>query len=101
MMHKKLVILTILVFVTLIIIIGGLYFVLNKNNHENSSEPITYVLKQHKNTIAVFIEGQNEPHITFDVAFNSLPFKDKELLIKGIYSRNLSEIMKHVEDYDG
>ena len=43
---------------------------------------------------------QTEPYITLDVSFNNLPFEDKELLIKGIRSNNLTEIMKHSEDYD-
>lgn len=100
-MCKKSIVAIALIIITLITIIGGLYYILNDNNKENSSEELIYVLKKHQNTIAVFIDGKNEPYITLDVAFNNLPFNDKELLVNGIYSKSLSEIMKYAEDYDG
>ena len=100
-MNKKSLFSVLLMIIFLIIIIIGIHSVLNKNNEENSSEPLTYVLKQHKNSIAVFIKGQNEPYLTLNVSFNNLPFEDKQLLINGIHSNDLSEIMKYAEDYDG
>lgn len=101
-MTKKLRFLIILFILTLIILImGGLYVFLNKQETENSSEPITYVLKKHNDTLAIFIDGESEPYKTLDVTFNNLPFLDKEQLIKGLYSNNLKEIMKYAEDYDG
>ena len=90
-----------LIVVVLITIMGILYFCLNKENHENSSEPLTYVLKKYNNTIAIFIEGEDFPFEILDVPYNNLPFSDKELLNKGIRSKSLEEIMKHAEDYDG
>ena len=100
-MRKKTIIALVLLIISFIFIIVGLYFILNKNNQENSSAPLTYVLKQHNKSIAVFIDGKDEPYLTLDVPFNNLPFEDKELLIKGIYSNSLNEIMKYAEDYDG
>lgn len=99
-MLKRYIIILILSAITFATIIGGLYYILNKEDNKNSSEPITYVLKKHNNSIAVFMNEQTEPYITLEVSFNNLPFEDKELLIKGIRSNNLTEIMKHAEDYD-
>jgi len=100
-MNKKLLLLIGLISFTLTIIIGSLYMTLNKKEPENSSSSVTYVLKKYNNTIAVFVVGEDSPYRVLDVAYNNLPFEDKELLNKGIYSESLSEIMKHAEDYDG
>ena len=103
-MTKKALIIVILASFTIsVIIMGSFYIFLNKSSNRTQKQSIstTYILKQYNNTLAIFKEGEKDPYKILDVPFNNLPFADKELLVKGIYSKNLGEIMKYAEDYDG
>ncbi len=63
--------------------------------------PVYYIVKQHNDRIAVFINGKDEPLQILDSPFvRDLPEYDQQILSKGIIVNNNEELLRVLEDYD-
>ena len=63
--------------------------------------PVFYIVKQHNDRIAVFVNGNNEPLQILDSPFvRDLPEYDRQMLSKGIIVETNEELLKILEDYD-
>lgn len=63
--------------------------------------PVYYIVKQHNDRIAVFINGKDEPLQILDSPFvRDLPEYDQQILSEGIIAKNNEELLKILEDYD-
>lgn len=63
--------------------------------------PVYYIVKQHNDRIAVFINGNDEPLQILDSPFvRDLPEYDQQILSKGIIVNNNEELLRVLEDYD-
>lgn len=77
-----------------------------KNNQSESPKraetpPVFYIVKQHNDRIAVFINGKDEPLQILDSPFvRDLPEYDQLILSEGIMVKNNEELLKILEDYD-
>lgn len=77
-----------------------------KNNQSESPKraetpPVFYIVKQHNDRIAVFINGKDEPLQILDSPFvRDLPEHDQLILSEGIMVKNNEELLKILEDYD-
>lgn len=58
-----------------------------------------YIIKEYNGRVAVFISTQQEPMREYDTYVNTLPDKDKELLMNGIVVMSDEELRDRIEDY--
>ena len=88
--------------ILIIFIVASLFSSSNsKENPSNNESYNSYILKEYNGKIAVFLGTNSKPLDIFDVEFSSLPYSDRQELIKGIKADDLKKIYQIAEDFDG
>lgn len=62
-------------------------------------EDYLYLLGTEAGRLAVFLRGEDEPQMVFDVPVRVLPEADQRLLAEGIRVKDYQTLVRRIEDY--
>lgn len=87
-----------------LILVGG---VVMSASQEISAEALAvadstqyYIIREYKGKVAMFREGEAEPHTVFDVSIEQFTDADADLLRKGIRVNGVRDLIGIIEDLE-